>query len=474
MNHELLKDIIIKIDDGAYWKLLQDKQALRAMTNLTNVRQAKTFLIPDKDTIKKMSSLDKGEIVIMANRLVIHRYLESLSDIASEENVGGSKRINTTYNSSDNTVSIAKSKAIIKDIGIDPKPTSPYVRFFGISGLIEDEALIDVEFIKIQAGGAITLDSLSEENRKKETRMLLIKGILKTVSSDGYNYSYLFEKASYMFAVLSTYLFKISMSLILICPATMIACLTTQNLVPESLVRAYYASCRLHNSMVPSPWYNFYRMFNGNNLTAMGEIDRFNKIRMLKEKMPKKEKYTYKDLLDVVLNIFPDEGDAKKLIIIHYLMYLEYETIISGNDNITSSFAFNITHDIFQKSAAYFNPESPRGMNIKDHTFSREFIMSPFFMYSATNIKKLNSSDQYTLAYKTVVETMKTFHERCMGSVGSYMLRKDMVENLRQQSRIINMANLEDKPTASPLRSKFYICKDEAAIFVDALIYPKK
>ena len=247
MEHEKLKEIVIGIDDGAYWKLLQEKQALRAMSNLTNVRQAKTFLIPDKDTIKKMTELDKGEVIVMANRFVIYRYIDKLSDISDEENIGGSKRIKTKYNTTDNTVSINKSKAIIKDIGVDPKITAPYARFFGINGLIEEDALIDTEFVKIQAGGALTVDSLTDDARKRLTRITLLKGIKKTISNDGHNYSYLFEKVSFMFATLSNYIFKISMSLISICPVTLIACLTTQNLVPESLVRPYYGACRLHN-----------------------------------------------------------------------------------------------------------------------------------------------------------------------------------------------------------------------------------
>ena len=67
---------------------------------------------------------------------------------------------------------------------------------------------------------------------------------------------------------------------------------------------------------------------------------------------------------------------------------------------------------------------------------------------------------------------MKTFHNSCIMSPGSYTLNKDNVENLRQNSRILSSASFKDRPMNTNRRSKTYICKDEAAIYIEDLIYP--
>lgn len=471
MSHDELRDIITGIDKGAYWQLLQEKGAGRIQTTLTNISGGKTLLIPDAETVEKLKTLDKSELVMAASRYIIHRYIDELSEIGPEEHIGGFKKIKTKYNSTDNTATIDKSTAVIKDIGVSKDETKPYLRIYGIMGIIEDAALIDNEHVKIQSAGALTRDAQFDDKKKRQTRIGVVKRIKQTFNKGKFNYSYLFEKSSFMFAKLSIFEFKISPDMIFYAPSTMISCLTTQHLIPDLLNREYFVSCELSQSMMYSPHEKFFRMFNGNNKTAMADIDRIEKVKTIKkEKFSQGDKFTYKELHDAMKLIHPENSDAKKLIIMNYLAYLEYEAIINSDLNTTSKFAYELFSDIFAKAHEYFEGERRK---IEDHTFSAEFVQSPFFMYTATSFQKLANNDNYINSYRTAIDQMKSFADSYVinKNVGAYTLNRTSVGNIRQSARIIMGAGFDDRPMENEYRSKNYIVKDPSAIPVISLIY---
>lgn len=471
MDHEALKKKYQEIDDGAYWNLLQEKQALRVLGSLTNISGAKTVLVPDKATVESMKDLDKSAVIEMAYRFIIHRYIENLSDFDTKEFIGGNKSIKTSFDSSKNVVSVVKSKAQIVDIGVKPDDTKPYLRIFGVTGLIEDGATESIEYTKIQGGGALTQDAMNEDSRMRVTRIRKSASVRKTLAKNGMNYSYLMELSAHVFAALADFNFRISPHLILPCPVTFLACLLVRSLPPESIERSFYTAISLVTSFVESPYDVFAEMFTGENKTSMNEVERFNNIKQIKDRMPKKDKYSYNDLYDVVIKLFPENSDARKLIIINYCCFLEYQMVINSDRNTTSKFATKTFDEIMAKMHLYFNKDKPGYIDIKNHTFSAEFVNSPFFLFTATNIKKLDNTDPYTVAYKNVLETMSSVADGCRLSPGAYVLNKDVVEILRNRAFLTNRAPIDEKPRGNTYRRKTFLIKDPHGIGVKYLYY---